>query len=198
MFRNDEFELEELKIFDKIVLSPGPGIPNDAGLLKSVIAHYAPTKSILGVCLGQQAIGEVFGGTLINLSKVYHGIATDIKITQKDDLTFEGLPETFKAGRYHSWAVDTKDFPGAIATGVTSVVCSPCLGWIPALAISTATIKEKNLGYPNNQLMKNSSYSHAYKQAAQKKKTSSTWIGFAAGTVAYIAIYIVLSVQGII
>lgn len=112
--RNDQIPLAEIEAYDKILLSPGPGIPSEAGILHEVIKHYAPTKSIFGVCLGLQAIGEVFGGTLINLSKVYHGIATDIKITQKDDLTFEGLPETFKAGRYHSWAVDTKDFPDTL------------------------------------------------------------------------------------
>ncbi len=109
--RNDQIPLAQIEAFDKILLSPGPGIPSEAGILHEVIKTYAPTKSIFGVCLGLQAIGEVFGGTLINLDKVYHGIATDIKVTVKDDLTFEGLPSTFKAGRYHSWAVDTKHFP---------------------------------------------------------------------------------------
>ncbi len=111
VFRNDEFELEELKIFDKIVLSPGPGIPNDAGLLKSVIAHYAPTKSILGVCLGQQAIGEVFGGSIINLDKVYHGVATNITVIVDDENLFKGLGNKLEVGRYHSWVTNTLDFP---------------------------------------------------------------------------------------
>ena len=88
VFRNDEFELNELEKFDKILLSPGPGIPDEAGLLKAVIEKYAPTKSILGVCLGQQAIGEVFGGTLSNLDKVYHGVATNVKTVVSDEILF--------------------------------------------------------------------------------------------------------------
>ena len=104
--RNDKFELDELKAYSLILLSPGPGIPNESGLLKSVIKHYAPTKNILGICLGQQAIAEVFGGSLINLDKVYHGIATPVKITKKD-LLFNGLPQSFQVGRYHSWIVSS-------------------------------------------------------------------------------------------
>ena len=103
--RNDQLTLEEVDAFDKIVLSPGPGIPDEAGLLKEIIAKYAPTKSIFGVCLGQQAIAEVFGGSLINLEKVYHGIATKINIT-KDDELFKGLPKEIEVGRYHSWVVN--------------------------------------------------------------------------------------------
>jgi anthranilate synthase component 2 len=106
VYRNDEFDIEEIAIFDKIVLSPGPGIPDEAGLLKEVIRKYASTKSILGVCLGQQAIGEVFGGTLSNLDKVYHGVATIIKTAVDDELLFEGLGNEFEVGRYHSWIVD--------------------------------------------------------------------------------------------
>lgn len=109
--RNDQIPLADIAQYDKILLSPGPGIPSEAGILHEVIRTYAPTKSIFGVCLGLQAIGEVFGGTLINLDKVYHGIATDIKVTDAADLTFEGLPSTFKAGRYHSWAVSNQKFP---------------------------------------------------------------------------------------
>lgn len=104
--RNDQLTIEEVAPFEKIVLSPGPGIPDEAGLLKSIIKEYAPTKSILGVCLGQQAIGEVFGGSLINLDKVYHGVATKVTITQEDKL-FEGLPREIEVGRYHSWVVDS-------------------------------------------------------------------------------------------
>ena len=106
VYRNDEFDIDEIAHFDKILLSPGPGIPDEAGLLKAVIAKYAPTKSILGVCLGQQAIGEVFGGTLSNLDKVYHGVATMIKTVVDDELLFEGLGNEFEVGRYHSWVVD--------------------------------------------------------------------------------------------
>ncbi len=104
--RNDKFQLDELEAYPMILLSPGPGIPDESGLLKTAIKRFAPTKKILGVCLGHQAIGEVYGGTLINLDKVYHGVATPIKITQKEVL-FKGLPERFEIGRYHSWVVAT-------------------------------------------------------------------------------------------
>ncbi|BDB53466.1 anthranilate synthase component II [Flavobacterium ammonificans] len=106
VYRNDEFELDEIDHFDKILLSPGPGIPDEAGLLKQVIQQYGPTKSIFGVCLGQQAIGEVYGGTLSNLDKVYHGVATKVTKSVNDELLFEGLENEFEVGRYHSWVVD--------------------------------------------------------------------------------------------
>lgn len=117
--RNDKLTLEEVAPFHKIVLSPGPGIPDEAGLLKEIIKTYAPTKSIFGVCLGQQAIGEVFGGRLINLDKVYHGVATEIEIT-KDDPNFKGLPEKIVVGRYHSWVVDPHLPADLIATSFDS------------------------------------------------------------------------------
>ena len=104
--RNDKLTLEEVDAFQKIVLSPGPGIPDEAGLLKAIIKAYAPTKSILGVCLGQQAIGEVFGGSLINLDEVYHGVSTPIKITVDDDPLFKNMERTIEVGRYHSWVVN--------------------------------------------------------------------------------------------
>ena len=110
VFRNDEFELNELEKFDKILLSPGPGIPDEAGLLKDVIKKYASTKSIFGVCLGLQAIGEVFGGTLTNLEKVYHGVATKVTKTE-DDFIFNNLPNEFEVGRYHSWVVSNENLP---------------------------------------------------------------------------------------
>ena len=111
VLRNDEFELEELHSFDKILLSPGPGIPDEAGLLKAVISKYAKSKSILGICLGQQAIGEVFGGRLINLNKVYHGLATKVTQSVTDETLFNGLPNEFEVGRYHSWVVSNDGFP---------------------------------------------------------------------------------------
>lgn len=107
VYRNDEFELDEISHFDKILLSPGPGIPDEAGLLKAVILKYGPTKSIFGVCLGQQAIGEVYGGTLSNLDKVYHGVATKVKTVVTDEILFKGLEPEFEVGRYHSWVVNT-------------------------------------------------------------------------------------------
>lgn len=110
VYRNDEFELNELEKFDKILLSPGPGIPEEAGLMLEVIKKYASTKSILGICLGQQAIGEVFGGNLINLEKVYHGVSSKVKIKVEDSL-FNNLPNEFEVGRYHSWVINPNDFP---------------------------------------------------------------------------------------
>ena len=110
VFRNDEIPLEQVKGYDKILLSPGPGIPSESGLLLPLIKEYAATKSIFGVCLGQQAIGESFGGSLNNLTKVYHGIATSIHLTNPSTL-FEGLPNLFSVGRYHSWVVNENDLP---------------------------------------------------------------------------------------
>lgn len=107
VYRNDKLELDDVEPFDKIVLSPGPGIPNEAGLLKAIIEKYAPSKSILGVCLGQQAIGEVFGGTLANLDEVYHGVATKVEICVDDESIFKGLDKNIEVGRYHSWVVNT-------------------------------------------------------------------------------------------
>jgi len=132
--RNDQIPLERVKDYDKIILSPGPGIPEEAGLLLPLIREYASSKSILGVCLGHQAIGEAFGGKLVNLDEVYHGVATPVKIvsertplenrhsmvdskpnsrltTHDSRKLFEGLPEVFEAGRYHSWIVSDENFP---------------------------------------------------------------------------------------
>ena len=111
VWRNDKFALSDVDAFDKIILSPGPGIPSEAGLLLEVIEKYAPTKSIFGVCLGQQAIAEVFGGSLYNLSQPMHGIATPIKVTDRQEELFKGLPDSFKVGRYHSWVVSNEDLP---------------------------------------------------------------------------------------
>ena len=118
VYRNDKFEMSQLEAFDKIILSPGPGIPSEAGLLLDVIRTYAGRKPILGVCLGHQAIGEVFGGKLTNLKDVYHGVATPVTLTT-DDYLFKGLGNTFEVGRYHSWVVDTDGFPDCLE--VTSV-----------------------------------------------------------------------------
>jgi anthranilate synthase component 2 len=104
--RNDRLSIEEVDNYQKIVLSPGPGIPDEAGLLKEIIKTYAPTKSILGVCLGQQAIAEVFGGTLINLKEVYHGVATPVKIIVDDEQLFSNMESSIEVGRYHSWVVN--------------------------------------------------------------------------------------------
>jgi anthranilate synthase component 2 len=122
VFRNDQIPLDKVKDYDKIILSPGPGIPKEAGLLLPLIKEYAATKSILGVCLGHQAIGEAFGGSLINLSTVYHGVSTPVRIVKRqttndkqitNDL-FSGLPDEIEVGRYHSWIVSDEDFPAEL------------------------------------------------------------------------------------
>jgi anthranilate synthase component II len=104
VFRNDKISLEDVAQYDKILLSPGPGVPSEAGIMPELLKKYSSIKSILGVCLGHQAIGEAFGGTLINLSEVLHGVAS--KVTVQQDLLFEGIPDTFSIGRYHSWVID--------------------------------------------------------------------------------------------
>lgn len=110
VLRNDCFELDQLNRFDKIILSPGPGIPSEAGLMPQVITHYAGRKPMLGVCLGHQAIGEAFGAELTNLSEVFHGVQTPCRLLGNDYL-FDGLPATINIGRYHSWVVSPKAFP---------------------------------------------------------------------------------------
>lgn len=110
-FRNDEITLEEVDNYDIIILSPGPGLPIDAGILLELIKTYAPTKKILGVCLGMQAIGEAFGGELKNLDTVFHGVSTQLQVTETTDLLFKNLPQQFNVGRYHSWVIDSITFP---------------------------------------------------------------------------------------
>ena len=111
VYRNDQIALADVAAYDKIILSPGPGIPEEAGLLLPLIKEYAATKSILGVCLGHQAIAEAFGGKLTNLSTVFHGVATPIKINREKSIILKGLPETIEVGRYHSWIVSDENFP---------------------------------------------------------------------------------------
>ncbi|MDC8100939.1 anthranilate synthase component II [Chryseobacterium rhizosphaerae] len=109
--RNDKITLEEVGTYDKIILSPGPGIPEEAGILLDLIKKYAPTKSILGVCLGQQAIAEAFGGSLVNLSEIFHGVATTTEIVKENTLIFRNITSGLEVGRYHSWAVNPENFP---------------------------------------------------------------------------------------
>ncbi|MEO9871376.1 anthranilate synthase component II [Ekhidna sp.] len=116
--RNDQFELDEVEEFDCILLSPGPGVPKHTGLMPEVIKRYAPSKNILGVCLGHQAIGEAFGAELLNLSKVYHGMVTPIELKVKDEI-FEGLPNSFNVCRYHSWVIEKNAVPDDLI--ITSV-----------------------------------------------------------------------------
>ena len=114
VYRNDQIALADVAAYDKIILSPGPGIPEEAGLLLPLIKEYAATKSILGVCLGHQAIAEAFGGTLINLSTVFHGVATPIKILDNKSQVLDGLPDEIEVGRYHSWIVSEDNFPAEL------------------------------------------------------------------------------------
>lgn len=114
VIRNDAISLEEINKFDTIILSPGPGLPKDAGIMNALVKKYASTKKILGICLGMQAIGEIFGGQLINMEKVYHGISSSINITKKNSIIYKNLPNSFKVGRYHSWVIDQENFPNTL------------------------------------------------------------------------------------
>ena len=111
VFRNDAISLDEVAKYDVIVLSPGPGIPSEAGIMPALIRRYASEKTILGVCLGHQAIGEAFGGELLNLDEVYHGIETPMVITNPSDPIYKDIPSPFQAGRYHSWVVKKENCP---------------------------------------------------------------------------------------
>jgi len=114
VFRNDKISLEAVGQYDKILLSPGPGIPAEAGILQDLVRTYAPTKSILGICLGHQGIGEVFGATLDNMDDVYHGVAHKTRITDPNEKLFQGVPEELLVGRYHSWTVVPETVPDEV------------------------------------------------------------------------------------
>ena len=133
--RNDQIALEDIEHFDKIILSPGPGVPSESGILLDVIRRYAPTKSILGVCLGEQAIAEAFGGTLINLTEVHHGVSSMVDVLEEDVL-FNGLPKQLEVGRYHSWAVEKSTLPECLT--ITAVDEE---GMIMALAHKTYDVR---------------------------------------------------------
>lgn len=135
VFRNDKISLEEVARYDKIILSPGPGIPGEAGILTDVIRCYAPTKRILGICLGEQAIGECFGAKLLNLPEVFHGVCTAVKVVAPEKM-FEGLGDTFEAGRYHSWVVSREDFPDCL-----TVTAEDAEGRIMALVHKTYDVR---------------------------------------------------------
>jgi len=111
VFRNDEIDPDAVNGYDKILLSPGPGIPVEAGICLDIIRQYAPSKSILGICLGHQAIGEAFGGSLTNLSEVFHGLATPVSVPDHEEPLFKGIPQMSTAGRYHSWVVTRENLP---------------------------------------------------------------------------------------
>jgi anthranilate synthase component 2 len=115
VFRNNEISIEDVSRYDKILISPGPGIPVEAGICLDVIRNYGPSKSILGICLGHQAIGEAYGGTLTNLTEVYHGLATPVELIDDHEPLFRGLPATITAGRYHSWVVTGNNLPACFS-----------------------------------------------------------------------------------
>ena len=114
IFRNDAIELDAVNAYDAIVLSPGPGIPSEAGIMPELIKQYASQKPIFGVCLGHQAIGEAFGADLQNLSEVYHGLSTPIEVTDSEEEIFKDIAPRFEVGRYHSWVVKNKNFPSSL------------------------------------------------------------------------------------
>lgn len=128
VFRNDKISIGDIERYDAIVLSPGPGIPDEAGILKEVISTYAGKKPIFGVCLGLQAIVEVFGGQLENMEEVYHGIATDMHLKTDDSVTFRGIPTVFEAARYHSWIASKNNFPKDL-----TITCEDEFGKIMAI-----------------------------------------------------------------
>lgn len=135
VFRNDRITVEEVGQYDRIILSPGPGLPCEAGVLSEVIRRYAPEKSILGICLGEQAIGECFGATLENLSEVYHGVHTTVQVIAEEKM-FEGLGDHFEVGRYHSWVVSRKGLPDCL-----TVTAEDAHGQIMALAHKTYDVR---------------------------------------------------------
>ncbi len=120
VFRNDEISLKAVKEYDVIILSPGPGLPKDAGIMPALLKKYHTQKPILGVCLGHQAIGEAFGGDLHNLTRVYHGLETPVDITTTDSVLFENIPTPFMAGRYHSWVVEPEELPSELIVTATA------------------------------------------------------------------------------
>lgn len=128
VYRNDQISLQEVERYDNIILSPGPGIPSEAGILTELIQHYAPTKRILGICLGEQAIGECFGAKLQNMPEVFHGVCTPVKVIAQENM-FEGLGDSFDVGRYHSWVVGREDFPDCL-----TITAEDAQGRIMALA----------------------------------------------------------------
>ena len=136
VFRNDEISLEQIEKFDKILLSPGPGVPADAGICIDLIRQYAPTKSILGICLGHQAIGEAFGGRILNLSSVYHGVDTPILLTDRNEPLFANIPSSIIGGRYHSWVVSGDHLPDCL-----SITCEDENGIIMGISHRTYNVK---------------------------------------------------------
>ena len=164
--RNDDIPVEDVELYDIIVLSPGPGIPSESGITPAVVERYHDRKSILGVCLGHQAIGEVFGGTLINLEKVFHGVATDVKVI-KDDVLFRGVDQNFTAGRYHSWIVDKTHLPDCL-----EITSEDAEGTIMSLRHKTYNVRgvqfhPESILTPSGKRILENFFEHAYSHQAQ-------------------------------
>ena len=170
VFRNDAISLDAVAAYDTIILSPGPGVPADAGIMPELIKHYASTKSIFGVCLGLQAIGEAFGGELINLEKVFHGIATNIEVIDPTELLFADMPSNFTAGRYHSWVVSREQVPAELK--ITAVATDQSI-----MAMAHREYHVKGVQFHPESIM--TEYGHKIlenflSEAAQRQKASIT------------------------
>ncbi len=164
--RNDDIPIEDVELYDIIVLSPGPGIPSESGITPDVIKQYYDRKSILGVCLGHQAIGEVFGGQLINLEKVFHGVATQVTIIE-DDVLFKDLDQKFQAGRYHSWIVSKDNFPDGL-----EILAEDDNGTIMALRHKEHNVRgvqfhPESILTPEGKKMLKNFFEHAYEHQAR-------------------------------
>ena len=175
VFRNDKITLEEIDDYDTLFLSPGPGVPKDAGILLQVIEKYAATKNIFGVCLGLQAIGETFGGELANLEKVYHGVQTTIIKVEDDEPIFENIPTVFEAGRYHSWVIKKENMPDCL-----EVTAIDKKGIVMAASHKDFNVRgvqfhPESIMTPEGKLMLRNFINHSKKIIAEKKSTNETY-----------------------
>ena len=174
VFRNDEITLEGVGNYDTIILSPGPGVPKDAGILLQVIETYHKTKNIFGVCLGLQAIGETFGGELANLEKVYHGVQTTIIKVEDEEPIFENVPQVFEAGRYHSWVIKKENMPETLL--VTAIDKK---GIVMAAShvehnVRGVQFHPESIMTPDGKAMLQNFINHAQKLMDEKKATNET------------------------
>ena len=175
VFRNDQISLEEVGAYDTIILSPGPGVPKDAGILMEVIKKYATSKNIFGVCLGMQAIGESFGGELANLEKVYHGVQTLIIKTEDDEPIFKDVPTAFEAGRYHSWVVKKENLPDCL-----EVTAIDKKGIVMAMSHKEYNVRgvqfhPESIMTPDGKTMLRNFINHSKNLKEEKKSTNETY-----------------------
>jgi len=175
VFRNDQISLEEVGAYDTIILSPGPGVPKDAGILMEVVEKYATTKNIFGVCLGMQAIGECFGGELANLEKVYHGVQTLIIKTEDDEPIFKDVPTAFEAGRYHSWVVKKENLPDCL-----EVTAIDKKGIVMAVSHKELNVRgvqfhPESIMTPDGKTMLRNFLNHSKNLKEEKKPTNETY-----------------------